>query len=400
MIMKLCHRAASFLALLSVAAGALAAAPVYSPREPQREDSNALIMTAEIALRRDNCGRAADSYAIAAQRLADVRLAARATEVALDCGQFSVAERTVARWRELAPAEPATLHAAMRAQLGLYKIDEARNTFQTWLRSANTTREHGAADEITQLAQQSGASSTFAMVRTVDEQSLRQPTSQLALAALAFDNWNYRAALQYAQRALGSGAARGATEALIARAHAGLGEADAALEAAQAARTAAPDEQGFVPVDVLLTLGREADARKTLEGLAGNDKLRALAARRLALLAFSRGDYDEAESRFTDLINDRQAEAVAVFYLSAIAERRGNDLAALRGYQLLDGTALEAAARTRAAAILYKNNEPDQALQMLAAADDASIAAHLEAEIAQAQLLSAQGAANEALARI
>jgi hypothetical protein len=43
----------------------------------ESEDSNALIMTAEIALQRDDCGRAAANYTIAAQRLSDVKLAAR-----------------------------------------------------------------------------------------------------------------------------------------------------------------------------------------------------------------------------------------------------------------------------------------------------------------------------------
>ena len=65
------------------------------------EDSNALIMTAEIALQRDDCGRAAANYTIAAQRLADAKLAERAAEVALDCGQYQAAERAAARWRQL-----------------------------------------------------------------------------------------------------------------------------------------------------------------------------------------------------------------------------------------------------------------------------------------------------------
>src|SRR5580692_3494549 len=77
------------------------------------EDSNALIMTAEIALQRDDCGRAAANYTIAAQRMSDAKLAARATDVALDCGQYQAAERAAARWRALVPTEPAALHAAM-----------------------------------------------------------------------------------------------------------------------------------------------------------------------------------------------------------------------------------------------------------------------------------------------
>ena len=43
----------------------------------------------------------AANYTIAAQRLADAKLAARAGGVALDCGQFQAAERAAARWRAL-----------------------------------------------------------------------------------------------------------------------------------------------------------------------------------------------------------------------------------------------------------------------------------------------------------
>jgi len=66
----------------------------------------------------------------------------------------------------------------------------------------------------------------------------------------------------------------------------------------------------------------------------------------------------------------------------------------------LGGTALEGAARARAADILYKDGQRDQALQLLQAADDAAPSARLEAEVAQAQLLSNGGEADQALARI
>ncbi|HEY3808547.1 MAG TPA: hypothetical protein VGL50_01305, partial [Steroidobacteraceae bacterium] len=97
------------------AAAALWLLPAPAPAARATEDSNALIMTAEIALQRDDCGRAAANYTIAAQRLSDTKLAARASEVALDCGQFQAAERAAARWRALTPNEPGAVHAAMRA---------------------------------------------------------------------------------------------------------------------------------------------------------------------------------------------------------------------------------------------------------------------------------------------
>ena len=396
-----------------LAAAALAVIPLAAQAARgthDAEDSNALIMTAEIALQRDDCGRAAANYTIAAQRMADAKLAARATDVALDCGQYQAAERAAARWRALVPTEPAALHAAMRAELGLYKIDDARSAFEDWIKSGglanarsvgkDETGAAGVAEAVRLLAQESGVPGTLAMLRGVQDRTLQSGASQLALADLALDGWNYREALQYGQKALSAGAAAAATQVVLARAHAGLGEADQAVAAATAARNAAPKEQTFAAADVLMLLGREREARTALETLRDTPALRLQAQRRLGLLAFNRGDYEEAQRDFSDLLNDHDSSAIAVYYLAAIADRRNDVATALRGYQLLSGTALDGAARDRAATLLYKQGQRAQALQLLAPGDDASPPTRLNAEIEQAQLLSNGGEADQSLARI
>jgi tetratricopeptide (TPR) repeat protein len=410
-----------FAASAPVLAGALWVAGVLSahaaPTEPQdAQDSNALIMTAEIALRRDDCGRAAADYTVAAQRLKSVPLAKRAAEVALGCGQYETASRAAARWHQLLPADPAPLHANVQAQLGLYRIDAARSAFQGWLQSAKAAplppaneakggknpiaNANDVVHQVQQLAEESGVPATLAMVRGVQTQSLQSGAGQLALAGLAFDGWNYREAVQYAQRALNGGAERASAQIVLARAHAGLGEVDAAVAAASAARDAAPKEQSFADADVLLMLGREDEARQSLETLGQNPALKTQAQRRLGLLAFSAGQYDEASRQFTQLLSDHDSSAVAVYYLAAIAERRDDAGTALRGYQLLAGTALESAARMRAATVLYKHGHRPEALKLLASATEATPAQRVEAEIAQSQLLSDNGEAEQAVARI
>ncbi len=67
---------------------------------------------------------------------------------------------------------------------------------------------------------------------------------------------------------------------------------------------------------------------------------------------------------------------------------------------MLGGTGLESAARSRAANILYKEGQRDDALELLQAKDDAPLPSRLEGEIAQAQLLSNGGEGDQALARI
>jgi tetratricopeptide (TPR) repeat protein len=375
------------------------------------EDSNALIMTAEIALQRDDCGRAAANYTIAAQRLSDVRLAARAADVSLDCGQYQAAERAAARWRTLSPSEPAAMHAAMRADLGLYKIDDARGAFQDWVKSGGLANAHkagvdetgaaGVAEAVRLLAQEAGVPATLAMLRGVQDHALQGGASQLELATLALDGWNCREAEQYATKALSAGAPAATTQLVLARAHAGLGEADQALAAATAAQNAAPKEQTFASIDVLMLLGRDREARTALETLRDNNSaLHTQAQRRLGLLAFNRGDYEEAQRDFSELLNDHDSAAVAVYYLAAIADRRNDVATALRGYQMLSGTALDGAGRDRAATLLYKQGQRADALRLLQPGSDATPTARLTAEIEQAQLLSNNGEADQSLARI
>jgi tetratricopeptide (TPR) repeat protein len=398
--MKLCNRnlvRSTMIVLLASSEAAQAARGTH-----ETEDSNALIMTAEIALQRDDCGRAAANYTIAAQRLPDAKLAARAADVALDCGQYQAAERAAARWRALTPIEPAAMHAAMRAELGLYKIDDARGDFEDWIKNGGLTNASTAAvaEAVRQVAQEAGVPATLAMMRGVPDRVFQNGPAQLELADLALDGWNYREAVQYGEKALSIGAAAAATQLLLARAHAGLGEADLAVAAAKAAYNAAPKEQGFADADILMLLGREREARTTLEALRDNPALHLQAQRRLGLLAFNRGDYEEAQRDFSELLNDHDSSAVAVYYLAAIADRRNDVATALRGYQLLGGTALDGAARDRAATLLYKQGQRDQALSLLQPGNDASPAARLTAEIEQAQLLSNGGEADQSLARI
>jgi tetratricopeptide (TPR) repeat protein len=149
-----------------------------------------------------------------------------------------------------------------------------------------------------------------------------------------------------------------------------------------------------------MMLGRDREARTALESLRDTPGLRLQAQRRLGLLAFNRGDYEEAQRDFSELLKDHDSSAIAVYYLAAIADRRDDVGTALRGYQLLGGTALDGAARDRAATLLYKQGQREQALQLLQPSDDASPQARLNAEIEQAQLLSNGGEADQSLARI
>jgi tetratricopeptide (TPR) repeat protein len=73
---------------------------------------------------------------------------------------------------------------------------------------------------------------------------------------------------------------------------------------------------------------------------------------------------------------------------------------ALRGYALLAGTALESAARHRAARLLLAAGERERALGLIAQDATSGIAARVAAELDTAQLLMDDGASGDALKQI
>ena len=243
-------------------------------------------MTAEIALQRNDCGRAAANYTIAAQRLADAKLAERAADVALDCGQFQAAERAAARWRALMPDEPAALRAAMRAELGLYKIDDARGAFEAWLKSGGlaptsstqqrdqrraarrSQRRRRRREQCTQIAQESGVPATLAMLRGVQARATAERPGA-ARAGRPGARWlELPRSGDTAQHALSAGAEAAPAQLVLARAHAGLGEADQAVAAASGGtRRRRPRSRVLPPSMCCMLLGRDREARTALETL-------------------------------------------------------------------------------------------------------------------------------------
>lgn len=401
MIMPLCHRLpraaspfvvaclASLAAVMPVGAGAAPAAAVEGGA-----DNNAAIVGAETALQRGDCGAASTQYRQAAQSLAQPELAARATAVALACGQYATAHADAERWLQLAPGDEDALLARIQAELVNYQLAEARAHFKSLLGMPKLK----VSEAIDELAQRAGTEPTLAMVRGLDDAHLRGGDVQLVLASLALDGWDANLALHYAQAARAAGVRDASVAAVAARARAVLGDAKAA---ADEARIAATDKSGrLLLAQSLLVLGKDDEALTELQRLRTDPEVGGVAARLLAQAAIESGDYTVAEQRCNALLGDPGSAPLAVYYLGLIAERRGDDAVAARDYGLLAGTGFEAQGRRRAAGILYKQGERDAAVRVISAARDAQPEERIRGELAAAELLSVSGAADEAVSRI
>ncbi len=397
-----CHRCTARLlpALLGVTALlALFPAAGATPSDRDLADANADILSAEVALQSGDCASATRQYAAAIQRVEDARLAGRATAIALDCGQVEAAARAAARWRAIAADDPDALRAQVRVEIARARDDAVQRAL-TVLFGMPAVRKAGAPAEIAGLAQAAGASHLYPLLARSRAPGLDAPASRLALGELALDAWHLEDAERLGSAALAAGADVAGAQGLIARARAGLGNADAALAAARAARAADPRGNAFLEVDVLEVLGRDEEARTGTAALRDDAAARTEAERRLAIIAFNRADYADAQQRFAAQLRDPQGAPLAIYYLAAIAERRGDKGVALRGYALLGGTALESAARRRAARLLLAAGERDQALGLIAQDATSGIAARVMAELESAQLLVDSGAVAAALGQI
>jgi tetratricopeptide (TPR) repeat protein len=402
MIMMTCHASKrrwlyAIPSLLVVTLGCSAAvAPAV--------DRNAALMAAEVALERSDCKSASQNYLLAAQGSRDLKLLTRATDVALDCGQYPVAEQVTARWRSVAPDDSLAVMNLLRAQLGRAHIAEARATWVSWLSSNAAADSKVIVGAIDWLLEHQGSELVLATLRGVKHERMASAPVQLRMAELAIDGSDLNLALNYADAAAkagGKAAAAGdavALQTIRMRAHGALGNADAALAAA---RSLVDDgKQPLAVAETLLLLGRDAEATSELLKLRADSQLQNLVDRRLALLAFADGNYREAEQRFTGLLRDQNLAAMAVFYMAQIAERRGDAEEAVRGYELLANSPYDAAARRRIAGIYLHDGERAQALRMVAANDDADISARIGAELMQAELLADGGTASDGVARL
>ncbi len=397
MIMPLCHRssprAPRYAAIAAVLAGVLAPLP-GAAATAGRSDGVAAAASADEALRKGDCGAASGLYRQASQALEQPELAARASEVALACGQYPAAHAIAERWLQFAPGDTGAMLALTQAELGSYRIADARGHFKELLKGAGKK----AAEAIDAVVRRAGSEPALAMLRDLDAAPLRGAEAQLELGALALEAWDATLALRYAQGARAAGASAPAAALISARAHAILGNA---AGADAAARQAAAEPGGRLALaQALLVLGDDAGAQAELDRLRTDPEVGGAAAWLLAQFALERGDYAVAEQRCLTLINDPNSAPLAVYYLGLIAERRGDDTAAARDYALLAGTGFEPQGRRRAAGILYRQGERDAAVRVLNAARDAEPDERIQSELAAADLLSEAGADDEALSRI
>lgn len=369
------------------ASGALAA---EKPMVTTAPEADSKMMVAEVALERGDCRAAAEQYVGIAAGSSDSKVAARATQIGIACAQLESARRAAARWRVLEPASGEASLAAAIVALQLYRLDEARGALGAW-RDAGLAGNQDPGQFAELLARESDATAAYRVFS--DVLSGPDPTAEvlLAQAKLAQQSFDLNAAIKLAERALDLESRLNEARVLIVRCRVMLGDVDAALSQAREMQGDLTGEDAFIVADLLTAADRDDAAREELQKLRAKPELASGADRRLGALALADGDLGTAEEKFKTLMGERGTTAVALFYLSQIAERKGDDAQALHGYELLADSSLGLTARTSAARLLLKQGQRPKALQLLEDYTRAHPDEAVEVAAARGQLLAGQG---------
>ena len=331
-------------------------------------------VTAEIALARHQPRVAALQYAAAASQEADIGLLERATQVATESLQPSLAERLAARWISVDPKSVEAHRAAAQAALALHRIDQATGHYGIVLVNSPMGTEAEFAALGTFLA---GNDNIFGSRQLADRLASSFPASAAArraqgLAALRADDpaaavVSLTAALAIpAASEQGDEAARRELLHTLARAQILAGDADSPLAEARE-----KVEHEDLPVNrldyalLLMTAQREPAATQQLEILARNSEYTPVALRLLGLIEFQQGQFDAAAGRFVELLRADKYLDDAFYYLGLIAERHGDAEHALRSYAQVQSGENAVPALLRATAILQTHGAAAAAAELL-----------------------------------
>jgi tetratricopeptide (TPR) repeat protein len=368
----------SIFARTSIGLG-LAACAACAGIRPKAEDAPVpqafYTVTAEIALARHQPRVAALQYAAAAESESDVGLLARATQVAADSLQPTLARKVAARWAQIDPGSVEAQRAAAQAALALHQIDQAATHYRIVLVSSPLgTEAEFAALEI-YLA---GNDNIFGSRQLADRLTSLFASSAAALrvqgfAALRADDpaaavRSFTAALAIPAASAHEGDEGGRRDLLqtLARARILAGDAESPLEQARAKLKR--DESPANRLDyalLLMTARRDAAATEQLKLLGKDSEYAPAALRLMGLIEFQAGRLDAATARFAELLRADKYLDDAFYYLGLIADRHDDAEHALRLYAQVQSGENTVPALLRAAAILERHGAAPAADELL-----------------------------------
>jgi tetratricopeptide (TPR) repeat protein len=319
-------------------------------------------VTAEIALARHHPRVAALQYAAATENDADEGMLQRASQVAADCLQPTVAEQVAARWIKVDPKSVEAHRAAARAALALYKIDQATAHYHFVLINSAI----GTDAEMAALETELGSSDNVYGARQVADRLAGLFPPSLGLlrvqGATALRAEDPAAAVVTLTAALtlpaetghdGDQAAHRELSQTLARARILSGDIEGPLAEARTTVEHEGSPANRLDYSLLLMAAQRDDAAvQQLEILGKNAEYAPVALRLLGLIEFQRGHLEAATARFAELLQTDKYLDDAFYYLGLIADRGDDPEHALRLYAQVQSGENALPALLRAAKLL------------------------------------------------
>jgi tetratricopeptide (TPR) repeat protein len=326
--------------------------PAAPSGQPLPEDPNALVLGAEIALKRGQYREAAMAYVRAAAATSDEEISKQATSVAYEHQQWTLVEQAAKRWLELNETSEEARRYAAWAALHMYRIDAAAEHLSILLETAFINPRAGFLQLLPYISDQSTPAAATAVLQRLVAKYPDMTEAHYAVAQAAVQSDNFTLALEHARKARELGAYWAPAGLLLARVQMLRGESDAALKtAAEVIQQDGQDSYRLEHALMLMQAGKEEEGRKELSALTTSESSGPFAERALADIDFQLGNRDAAAQRFSNLVSNGRFVFESLFYLGAIAEARSAWDDALQLYGRVLSGEFAMAAQTRAARI-------------------------------------------------
>lgn len=381
----------------------LLAACTASPPAPETafpQSVDALLAEGDAAVERGDWPQAARSYRMAAESSDDERVAEQAAETAFRQFQLREALLAAERWLTLNSTSDQARRLAGASALDLHRLDVAEARVGELLATGFISPAAGFLALLPALSAQGTPADVTELFRRLTARYPDMAEGQLALGGAALRSENFGLAIDSAMRARELAPYWLPPRMLEARARVVAGDVDTGLAIARDA-VLSDDADLSTQLEyaaLLASAERDDEVRALLTPYVTGDTVIPGALYTLAMLDLQADDLQAATLRFEQLLATGAQSQDALYFLGAIAEKRGDPEAAMGYYSRVDEGSRSLAARQRSAALRAAEAGPDAGLAELEDLAQEQPQLGPELAVAQAGLMSSLGDEGRALA--
>jgi len=283
------------------------------------------VMVAELQLARGETAAGVRSYLAVLARYPERDLALRVTQLAATAELPSGTLEAARAWVALAPADDTAQRALWEAELLTGGWETVAKALEARVKAAEPARRGEALDAaMLQLAEFDDATAAAQVARRLARSYPKSPEALSGLAQVAANGSLITEAMQTLAN-LAQLRALTAEEAFLRlRLLASTGDHDSVLKALGEPTADEVPGKRLLRVQVLISAGDEAGARKALNALLDAPRLRPLGLRLLASVEMRAKRYDEAQRVYAELDTVNSKDAEGTMGMAAVARARGD----------------------------------------------------------------------------